>query len=103
MSEDDRTEAEKRAQAIELLENNHQFPCDFMIKVIGRADDEFVANVLEAIRKFHQTENDPPYRVRETPNGKHVSVTVEPHLKSAEQVLEAYTCIQAIDGVVMVM
>ena len=103
MSADDPTAAEKRLQAIELLKNNHTFPCQFLIKVIGRTENDFVHHVVRALREFQHSDDDPPYRTRETPNGKHVSVTFEPRVTSAEEVLDIYHHIQQVKGIVMVM
>ena len=44
-----------------------------------------------------------PSSVRETPNKKHIAVTAEPTLKSAEQVLLLYERIKSVEGVVMTM
>ena len=43
------------------------------------------------------------YSTRSTPGGKHVAVTLEPVIDSAEQVLDVYDCIRQVDGVVMTM
>ena len=102
-SVDRRTDAEKRRDSLRLLEETHQFPCPFMFKVIGRADGDFVATVVETLRESQHLADAPPYRTRETPNGKHVSITFEPVVRSAEQVLLIYQRLQQIDGVVMVM
>jgi putative lipoic acid-binding regulatory protein len=98
-------EADSSAQldAIRLLEETHDFPCEFMFKVIGRAEESFVERVVEAIRVCQQSSEAPSYRLRETPNRRHVSVTLEPQVQSAQEVLLIYACIREIHGVVMVM
>jgi putative lipoic acid-binding regulatory protein len=87
--------------AIELLENTHTFPGPYTFKVIGRAERGFVARAVAAVRDALAEEVDPPYRVRETPNGRHVAVTVEPRVQTAHQVLAVYRRLQVIAGLVM--
>jgi putative lipoic acid-binding regulatory protein len=103
---DDLVDDQERQQveySLALLEETHDFPCGFMLKVIGRAEEAFVERVVAAIRQCQQAEVDPPFRVRQTPNGRHVAVTLEPHVQSAEEVLALYQRIRTIRGVVMVM
>ncbi len=92
-----------RAQTIELLNATHEFPCAYELKVIGVAADGFVARVVLAMREEIAGGMDPPYRLRRTPGGRHVSITLEPTLESAEQVLGIYDRIRAVDGVVLTM
>ncbi len=89
--------------AVQLLENTHDFPCEFMVKVIGRTDGEFVARVVETVRLCQELDASPAFSTRETPNGRHVAVTLLPQVASAEEVLVLYQRIREIDGVVMLM
>ena len=90
-------------QALELLNATHTFPCPFTIKVIGKADDDFVTRVVESVTKTSGADEEVPHSTRTTPNGRHIAVTLEPHLDSAEQVLLVYARIQTVKGVVMTM
>lgn len=99
----DANEFEKRNQSLELLNATHEFPCDFTIKVIGQSDDDFVARVVETVQDAATTEERIPYQTKVTPNGKHVSVTMEPHLVSAEEVLFVYDQVKSVRGVVMTL
>ncbi len=94
---------EDRERAIRLLEATHTFPCPYLIKVIGRSDDTFVQRVMEALHSVQQSDCTPPCRTRQTPNGRHIAVTLEPTVASAEEVLEIYRCVRQVDGVVMMM
>jgi putative lipoic acid-binding regulatory protein len=89
--------------SIELLEQTHAFPCPFMFKIIGRVEDGFVARVVAAVRDELAAEVDPPYRVREAAGGRHVSVTLEPTVQTAGQVLAVYQRIRATAGVVLML
>jgi putative lipoic acid-binding regulatory protein len=41
--------------------------------------------------------------VRETPGGRHVSVTINPVVQSADDVLRIYAELQSLEGVVMLI
>lgn len=88
---------------IELLESTHTFPGKYVLKVIGRTDDGFVSRVVAAVREQMESEVDPPYRLRSTSGGRHVSVTLEPFFESAWDVIAVYGRIQEITGLVLLM
>ncbi len=86
---------------LDLLEKTHAFPCPFVFKVIGKADQGFLALVLTIVREELTIEFDPPHHVREAVGGRHVSVTLEPVVQSAQQVLAVYRRLGVLDGLVM--
>ncbi len=87
----------------ELLEASHSFPCQYTFKVIGIADDHFAGRVLAAV-KFHLDESiEPPFSSRATPSGRHISVTIIPDVESAEHVLDIYSKLRQLEGLVMLM
>ncbi len=92
-----------RAESLRLLNETHDFPTSFMFKTIGRNVDGFAARVVVTIRDALELETDPSFRVRETAAGRHVSVTVEPVVGNAEQVLAVYECLRRVSGVVMLL
>ena len=85
----------------DLLEEAHVFPCPYLFKVIGKPEQGFLARVIAVVREELLIEIDPPYRVREAVGGRHVSVTLEPVVQSAHQVLAIYRRLGALDGLVM--
>ncbi len=89
--------------SLQLLEDNHQFPCEVMIKVIGRADEAFLNAILEIVRECQQLSETPSYRSRGTPNGKYIAITMEPPFQNAQEVLVLYEKIRVVEGVVMVL
>ncbi len=93
----------ERQASIDLLNQTHDFPQAVMLKAIGKNERGFTGRVVAAVRDRLGLAEDPPYRTRQTANGKHVSVTIEPVFDSAEQVLDAYAAIKGVDGVVMVL
>jgi putative lipoic acid-binding regulatory protein len=89
--------------SIELLERTHIFPGPYMFKIIGRVEDGFVARVVAGVREELAALADPPYRVRKAADGRHVSVTLEPTVQSAAQVLAVYRRIRGMAGLVMML
>jgi uncharacterized protein len=87
--------------AIELLQANHKFPGPYLFKAIGRQEKGFVARVVAAVRDEMAEPIDPPYKVRESAGGRHVSVSVEPVMQTAQQVLAVYRRIQSVAGLVI--
>jgi uncharacterized protein len=86
-----------------LLERTHTFPCSYLFKAIGRSDQGFLARVVSAVREELLIEADPPYRVRQAVGGRHLSVTLEPVVQSAQQVVAIYRRLGTIDGLVMLL
>lgn len=86
----------------ELLREMHAFPCAFTFKVIGKTNDGFVARVIAAVRERLALEIDPPYQLKHTAGGRHVSITMEPWVTTAEEVLTVYQALQPITGVVCI-
>jgi putative lipoic acid-binding regulatory protein len=87
----------------ELLEQRHAFPCSYTFKVIGFADQNFTARVIASVRDELNLEQDPPFSIRSTAQGRHVSVTLEPHCESSRQVLAIYSRLSGLDGLVMLL
>jgi putative lipoic acid-binding regulatory protein len=89
--------------SIELLEATHQFPGRYMFKVIGRVENGFAARVVAAVRDELADEVDPPHSLREAVGGRHVAVTLEPTVQTAQQVLAVYRRMRALAGVVVLL
>jgi putative lipoic acid-binding regulatory protein len=94
-------EAMRHFPSVELLENTHQFPGYYMFKVIGKADNGFIARTVAAVREELFMEQDPPYFVREPRSGRHVAITLEPLVRDAEQVLALYRRLVELEGLVL--
>jgi len=92
-----------RVPPIELLESTHHFPCPYMFKAIGKVENGFAARLVAAVREELAAEVDPPFRVREAVGGRHVAVSIEPVVQTAQQVLNVYQRISKITGLVFVL
>lgn len=88
--------------SIELLESGHAFPGPYMFKLIGRTENGFVGRAVAAVRDALAAAVDPPYTVREAVGGRHVSVTIEVEVQTAEDVLVVYRRVHRLAGVVMI-
>ena len=87
--------------SVEILEARHSFPCPFTFKVIGTAENNFTARVVSHVRDELQLDLDPPFSLKSTKGGKHVSVSIAPDCESAQQVLAIYSRLSEMDGLVM--
>jgi putative lipoic acid-binding regulatory protein len=74
-----------------------------MFKVIGRGEDGFAARVVAAVRDELAEDVDPPHSLRATAGGRHVSVTLEPTVQTARQVLAVYRRVRTLRGLVMLL
>ena len=87
----------------ELLEKTHAFPGPYLFKIIGKSDQGFLARVIAAVREELSIETEPPYRVREAVGGRHVSITLELVVQSAQQVVAIYRRLGGVEGMVMIL
>lgn len=75
-----------------------EFPCDFPIKVVGRADVAFHARICEIVCR-HDDEFDPIERLqsRDSSAGKYQSLTVNLRATSKAQIDAVYQELQACE------
>jgi len=92
---------QKKMPPLELLESAHTFPGPYTFKVIGKADRGFLARTVAAVREELAHEADPPYRMRESVGGRHIAITLEPQVQTAQQVLDVYRRLSLTVGLVM--
>lgn len=92
---------QKKMAPLELLQSAHTFPGPYTFKVIGKADRGFLARTVAAVREELEQPADPPYRVRESVGGRHIAITLEPQVASAQKVLDVYRRLSLTAGLVM--
>jgi putative lipoic acid-binding regulatory protein len=85
----------------DLLESNHPFPGTYQIKAIGTTEDDFVSRVIDAVVSELATPGELDHTVRVTPNGRHVSLTLEMTVQSADQVRAIYAAIRDVKGLTL--
>lgn len=79
------------------------FPCDFPIKIMGHANDEFEVAVLTIIRKHFPNISETALNLRESKEGKYLSVTVTVTADSREQLDAVYLELNAHHTVIMTL
>ncbi|QDT17278.1 YbeD family protein [Alienimonas californiensis] len=92
-----------RLPSLELLNETHTFPGPYLFKVIGEDDRSFAARVVSLVRDELGLEEDPVFTIRRTKSGRHLSVTLEPQVPTAQSVVDLYQLIYRLEGLVMVL
>lgn len=87
--------------SVDLLESVHPFPGVYKIKAIGKADNDFESRVVEAVCSNLAARSDLDYTVRVTPGGRHVAITLDITVQSAEQVREIYADLRDVKGLTL--
>ena len=85
----------------DLLESSHPFPGTYQIKAIGTPEDDFVGRVVEAVVSELATPEELDHKIRVTPGGRHVSLTMEMNVQSAEQVRAIYARLRDVKGLTL--
>lgn len=67
-----------------------EFPCDLAIKAMGRSGENLQQRVLEHVRKHAPDTPDEAARETASSRGRFVSITVEIHAESREQLDAIY-------------
>ena len=89
--------------SVELLESTHPFPGVYKIKAIGLADNEFESRVVDAVCAHLPARSDLDYSVRTTPGGRHIALTLDITVQSAEQVRAIYAEIHELTGLTLLL
>jgi hypothetical protein len=85
----------------DLLESVHAFPGVYQIKVIGNADNGFESRVVDVVVAELAAASDLDYSIRTTPGGRHVSLTLDISVQTAEQVRTIYARLHELEGVTL--
>jgi len=88
---------------IETNESPLRFPCEFPIKAMGRADNDFDALVIALIRKHSPDLSEGAVRSRHSKGGRYVSVTVTIQAESRKQLDNIYMDLTAEKRVLMAL
>ena len=87
--------------SVELLESTHLFPGVYRIKAIGRVDNEFERRVVDAVVSQLAAPSDLDYSVRTTKGGRHVALTLDISVQTAEQVRAIYAEVREVQGLTL--
>lgn len=89
--------------SVELLESTHAFPGTYQIKAIGVAAGDFEGRVLAAVQEVLAAPSDVDYSVRGTPDGRHIALTLDLTVQTAEQVRSIYALVRDVDGLKLLL
>ncbi|WP_169977268.1 YbeD family protein [Tautonia rosea] len=82
----------------DLLESVHPFPGSYQIRAIGSSDEDFPARVVAAVQEELAGPGELDHSVRFTKGGRHVSVTLDITVQSADQVRAIYARLHEVSG-----
>lgn len=80
-----------------------EFPCQFPIKAMGRADGDFEALVVSLVRKHAPDLGEAAIKTRDSQGGKFLSVTVTVTATSRDQLDNIYRELTACEHVLMAL
>lgn len=98
-----------RTHGIAILHREHstqtgfEFPCNFPIKVMGIAENNFDALVVEIVMRHIGDINEGAVAVRPSSNGKYVSVTITFEAQDQHQLDDLYRELSAHERILMVL
>jgi len=93
----------EREDTLQALNELHQFPGDFMFKIIGENSPQFIADVVQVAVTILGPGVAPAVSTRESAHGRHQAVTMVVQVPSAEGVLEVYAGLRGLAGVKMLL
>lgn len=79
------------------------FPCDFPIKIMGKANLDFECKILTIIRKHTPDLGEAAISIRHSREGTYMSITVMIPAKSKQQIDDIYQELTAEKLVLMVL
>ena len=80
-----------------------EFPCEFPIKMMGRATPEFHVTVRELVEKHTGNLDDGAFQSAESRNGRFISITVTITAESRDQLDAIYRELTDHDDVLMAL
>lgn len=87
--------------SLDLLESTHQFPGTYQIKAIGDSSGAFAERVVATVAEELASEMELDHSIRATRGGRHVAVTLDITVQTAEQVRVIYARLQEVEGLTL--
>ena len=88
---------------LESLETGHTFPGSYTFKVIGRNPDSFARTVIMAVAEELSLEHEPPHSAKQTPNGRHISITLTLTVETPQHIIKVYQRLQTLDDLIILL
>ena len=93
-----------RQRAIDLLEANHEFPGPFSLSVIALNAATVTAAILAAARVGPESDSATAgHETRPSSAGKYLSHRLTVQVAGADEVLDLYASLRAVEGVITVL
>jgi putative lipoic acid-binding regulatory protein len=86
--------------AITRLNETHEFPTNFIFKVIGQTNGSFESEVKEVCETHGGAKS---WSARDSKGARHRALTISLHVKNAEEVIEIWTKLRACSGTHMLL
>ena len=80
-----------------------EFPCEFLIKIIGKNNPDFECNAIVAIRPFVPDLGEGAVTERASKKGNYLGLTVKINAHTQEQLDNIYRALNALPDVIMVL
>jgi len=93
----------EREATLQALNELHEFPGEFMFKVIGENTPELIASVVQAAVTVLGPGTTPTVTTRESAHGRHQAITMMVRVPSAEGVLDVYAALKGLKGVKLLL
>jgi uncharacterized protein len=87
----------------ENTESLLKFPCDFLLKVFGKATEDFELAVLSIIRQHCPKLREDAVQQRNSKQGKYLALSIMVHVESQAQLDQIYRALSSCSEVVMVL
>jgi uncharacterized protein len=97
------TDDKQNSNDDEKPESLIHFPCDFPIKIFGKAGFEFESTVVTIIRKHAPNLSEGAIQLKSSGKGNYVSMTALVYVKSQMQLDDLYRDLVACELVMMVL
>lgn len=89
--------------SVDLLESVHAFPGTYQIKAIGASEGDFAGRVVAAAVAELSGPGEVDYSIRSTAGGRHVALTLDLTVQTAQQVRDIYAAIQRVEGLMLLL
>ena len=80
-----------------------QFPCDFVVKVMGKAHDEFEKTVYTIIKKHFPDIADNSIKQRHSKDRNYLALSITVHAESKQQLDSLYQDLSSNNQIIMAL
>lgn len=93
----------EETKLLDSLKDIHDFPCEFVFKVIGDNAPGFVSKCVQGVINILGPGTEVDVKTRESSKKNHVSVTLKTKVENAENVVRVFSILNQLEGVKFVL